>query len=80
MPFKKLTSGTNTVPAGNPNNHVNTPNKKTFVFDDLTLNMIKVLCARKKIELEKINNIEYSKSRPIINLKCLQGMENIPWS
>jgi hypothetical protein len=41
--------------------------------------MIKVLCARKRIELEKINDIECSKTRPIIYLKCLQVMENIPW-
>jgi hypothetical protein len=50
---KKLVSGTNTAPAGNPNNHGNTSNNKPFVFDDLTFNMIKVLCAEKGIELEK---------------------------
>jgi hypothetical protein len=36
-------------------------------------------CAEKKIELEKINDIENSKSRTIIYLKSFNGMENIPW-
>jgi hypothetical protein len=71
--------GTNTAPAGNPHNLGNISTTKTFVFEDSTINMIKVLCAKKQIELEKINDIEYSKSRPIIYLKSLQGMENIPW-
>ena len=70
--------GTNTAPAGIPNNR-GSSNSKPFVFDDLTLNMIKALCAKKKIELENLNDIEYSKSRPIIYLKSLNGMENIPW-
>jgi hypothetical protein len=41
--------------------------------------MNKSLCAKKKIKLDKINNIEYFKSRPIISLKSLRGMKNIPW-
>jgi hypothetical protein len=61
-------SGTNKAPAGNPFNHGNTTNNKPFVLDDLTLNMIKVLCARKRIELEKINDIEYSKQDPSFTL------------
>jgi hypothetical protein len=66
--FPKLKLEINAAPAGNP-----------FVFDDLTLNMIKSLCAKKKFELEKINDIEFSKSRLIIYLKSLNSMENIPW-
>jgi hypothetical protein len=71
--------GTNTAPAGNPNNHGNTSTNKPFVFDDFTFTMIKVFCAKKRVELEKINDIEYFKTSPIIYLKCLQGMEYIQW-
>jgi hypothetical protein len=71
--------GTNTAPAGNPTNHGNSSNSKQFVFDDLTLDMIKALCAKERIEIKKINDIENSKTRPIIYLKSLDSFENIPW-
>ena len=34
------------------------------IFDDFTIYLIKALCAKKQIEKEFINYIEYSKSRP----------------
>ena len=37
------------------------------------------MCAKKAIEKELINDIETSKSRPIINLKSVSGTENFPW-
>ncbi len=41
--------------------------------------MIKALCDKKQVELEKINYIEEFKSRPSIYLKTLKGTANISW-
>jgi hypothetical protein len=62
---KKLGKGTNTVPGDNPNNHGKVQSK-LFFFDNLTISMI---TSKKQVEIEKkINEIVYSKSKPI-NLK-----------
>jgi hypothetical protein len=48
--IKKLKTGTNTAPASNPTNHGNIEKSQLFIFDDLTLGMINVLCANKKLK------------------------------
>ena len=73
-------SGTSSAPTGNLiNNHENPKIYVPFIFDDLTINMINALCAKKLIEVEKINDIEYAKTRPLIQLRAIKGKENIPW-
>jgi hypothetical protein len=41
--------------------------------------MITALCAKKKIEETKINEIEYQNSRPRNHSQTIKGTENIPW-
>jgi hypothetical protein len=41
--------------------HGNIVKSQVFDFDEFTFNMIIALCAKKKVELENISDIKYSK-------------------
>jgi hypothetical protein len=46
LQFKKTNGGYQQSTSGIPNNHGNMKNSQTFVFEDLSLNMINALCAK----------------------------------
>jgi hypothetical protein len=54
---------TNIPQVGSPNNHGNLE-KAQPISDNFIVDMVYALCAKKQVELEKINDTEFSKSKP----------------